>query len=210
MFGPPGVGKGTFAKMLSKRFGIPHISTGEITRDEIAKKSPLGIAVEELMSNGHLLSDDIVIALVKERFKKPDVENGFVLDGFPRTLPQAQAFDHFLQMRGIKLDAVVNITVGEVELVRRIEKRFTCSKCHAIYNLEYWPPRSAGQCDNCGAPLTKRSDETTETIKRRLQVYHELTEPVLEYYKSKGIVKEMNGSGKTVEQNFHTLLALVE
>ncbi len=210
LFGPPGVGKGTFAKMLSKKLGIPHISTGEITRDEIDKHTPLGLAVEELISNGQLLSDDIVVALVKERFKEKDVEKGFVLDGFPRTLPQAKAFGGYIHQRGWSLDAVVNIVVDETELIHRIEKRFTCPKCHAIYNLEFWPPHSPGQCDHCGSPLVKRSDETAVAIKKRLQIYRDLTEPVLDYYEAQGIVKQMNGTGKSVEQNFQQLLKLIE
>ena len=210
MFGPPGVGKGTYAKLLSSKFHIPHISTGEITRDEISSGTPLGLAVKELIASGQLLSDDVVTSLVKERFKRGDVLRGFIMDGYPRTVPQAESFDAYLHERGWKLDAVVNVKVDEDEIVSRIVKRFTCPKCHAIFNTEYWPPKVAGKCDVCGGDLVKRSDEGDVAIKKRLAVYHDVTEPVLEYYQRTGVVKEMDGTGGGVEDNFGKLLQILE
>lgn len=210
MFGPPGVGKGTYAKLLSAKFNIPHISTGEIARDEIASATPLGLAVKELIASGQLLSDDVVTALVKERFKRGDVLRGFIMDGYPRTVPQAESFDAYLGERGWKLDAVVNVKVDENEIINRIVKRFTCPKCHAIFNTEYWPPKQVGKCDVCGGDLIKRSDESDSAIRKRLEVYREVTEPVLTYYKTAGVVKEMSGTGGGVEENFGKLLHLLE
>jgi adenylate kinase len=210
MFGPPGVGKGTYAKLLSSKFHIPHISTGEIARDEISSGTPLGLAVKDLIASGQLLSDDVVTALVKERFKRGDVLRGFIMDGYPRTAPQAKSFDSYLGERGWKLDAVVNIKVDEEEIINRIVKRFTCPKCHAIYNIEYWPPKHSGKCDVCGGDLIKRSDESDTAIRKRLEVYHDVTEPVLAYYKAAGVVKDMSGTGGGVEENFGKLLQLLE
>ncbi|MBI3588688.1 adenylate kinase [Candidatus Micrarchaeota archaeon] len=210
LFGAPGVGKGTYANLLSAKYGIPHVSTGEIIRDEVERQSPLGLAVAELMARGHLVSDDIAVALVKERFKRGDCAKGFVLDGFPRTVPQARAFDEFLSEHHWKVDFVANIRVNNSEIVDRISKRYTCRKCHAIYNTEYAPPRREGFCDNCGGPLYKRSDEDEHAVRTRLNVYMHETAPVLDYYKTQGVVLDMDGTGKGVEDNFSSLLKLIQ
>jgi adenylate kinase len=192
IIGPQGSGKGTYASRLSIIFGIPHISTGDIFRENIAKKTELGKKVEKILKDGMLVPDDIVLEVVKERLKKPDCKKGFIFDGFPRTLGQAEGLE-----RIIKLDHVINLVVPDWILIKRLSLRVTCEKCGEIYNLGYLKPKVEGVCDKCGGKLIQRQDETPEAIKMRLREYEEKTKPLIDYYKNKGIL--LNVSNDKIE-----------
>ena len=196
IFGAPGAGKGTQAEFVAKEKGIPSISTGEIFREAVSSKSPLGIKITEIMSRGSLVPDDIVLKIVDERIKKDDCKNGFLLDGFPRTLPQAKGFDNLLLSLGKKLDKVISLDVLEENIVKRLSSRRICKKCGAKFNLETLPPKIDGVCDNCGGSQTlfQREDDTEKTIRHRLSVYYIETQPLIEYYKSKGILVTVDGN----------------
>lgn len=194
IFGAPGAGKGTQSEFISKSKSIPAISTGDIFREEVASKSPLGIKITEIMSKGSLVSDDIVLKIVGERIKKDDCKNGFLMDGFPRTLPQAKGFDNLLAQLGRKIDKVISLDVSEEKIVERLSSRRICKKCGAKYNLATLPPKKDGTCDNCGGELFQREDDTEKTIRHRLSVYYIETQPLIEYYKSKGILLTVDGN----------------
>jgi len=208
IFGAPGAGKGTQAKFVSKEKGIPSISTGEIFREAVAAKTPLGIKIAEIMSKGSLVSDGIVLKIVEERIKKDDCKNGFLLDGFPRTLPQAKGFDNLLLASGKKIDKVISLDVAEENIVQRLTSRRICKKCGAKFNLETLPPKIDGVCDNCGGELFQREDDMEKTIRRRLSVYYIETQPLIEYYKSKGILVTVDGnrSVSEISQDIASLL----
>ncbi|MBI5574171.1 MAG: adenylate kinase [Elusimicrobia bacterium] len=199
IFGAPGAGKGTQAEFISKEKGIPSISTGEIFREAVASKSPLGLKITKIMSKGSLVSDDIVLKIVEERVKKEDCKNGFLLDGFPRTLCQAKGFDNLLLSIGKKIDKVISMDVAEENIVKRLSSRRICKKCGAKFNLETLPPKIDGVCDNCGGELFQREDDTEKTIRHRLSVYYIETQPLIEYYKSKGILVIVDGN-RSVEE----------
>jgi len=208
IFGAPGAGKGTQAEFVSKEKGIPSISTGEIFREAVAAKTPLGIKIAEIMSKGSLVSDGIVLKIVEERIKKDDCKNGFLLDGFPRTLPQAKGFDNLLLASGKKIDKVISLDVAEENIVQRLTSRRICKKCGAKFNLETLPPKIDGVCDNCGGELFQREDDMEKTIRHRLSVYYIETQPLIEYYKSKGILVTVNGnrSVSEISQDIASLL----
>lgn len=176
--GGPGVGKGTQAQFITENFGIPQISTGGILRTAVSEKTPLGLAAKEVMDAGLLVSDDIMIGLVKERISQPDCVNGFLLDGFPRTIPQAEA----LKTANIPLDAVVEIAVSDEEILKRLTGRRTHLQSGRVYHVDYNPPKTVGKDDVTGEPLIQREDDKEETVKKRLKVYHEQTEPLIAYY----------------------------
>lgn len=208
IFGAPGAGKGTQAEFVSKEKGIPSISTGEIFREAVAAKTPLGIKIAEIMSKGSLVSDGIVLKIVEERIKKDDCKNGFLLDGFPRTLPQAKGFDNLLLASGKKIDKVISLDVAEENIVQRLTSRRICKKCGAKFNLETLPPKIDGVCDNCGGELFQREDDMEKTIRHRLSVYYIETQPLIEYYKSKGILVTVDGnrSVSEISQDIASLL----
>ncbi|HAX60972.1 MAG TPA: adenylate kinase [Elusimicrobia bacterium] len=199
IFGAPGAGKGTQAEFISKEKGIPSISTGEIFREAVASKTPLGLKITEIMSKGSLVSDDIVLKIVEERIKREDCKNGFLLDGFPRTLPQAKGFDNLLLSIGKKIDKVISLDVVEENIVKRLSSRRICRSCGAKFNLETLPPKIDGVCDNCNGELFQREDDTEKTIRHRLSVYYIETQPLIEYYKSKGILVTIDGN-RSVEE----------
>ncbi len=176
--GGPGVGKGTQAQFITETFNIPQISTGGMLRTAVSEKTPLGIAAKKIMDAGHLVSDDIMIGLVKERIAQPDCANGFLLDGFPRTLPQADA----LKNAGVPLDAVIEIAVPDEEIVKRLTGRRTHLQSGRVYHIDYNPPKMADLDDVTGEALIQRDDDTETTVKNRLKVYHEQTEPLIAYY----------------------------
>lgn len=169
MLGPPGAGKGTQAKMLVEKFGIPQISTGDMLRAAVAEGTELGKKAKEYMDKGQLVPDEVVIGIVEERLKKSDCEKGFILDGFPRTVPQAEALDKILEKMGKKIDYVINIVVPDVEILKRLTGRRTCKQCGAMYHVIYNPPKQEGVCDKCGGELYQRDDDKEETIKNRLK-----------------------------------------
>ncbi len=197
--GPPGGGKGTQAQLLVKEFGIPQISTGDILRDAVKRGTELGKLAKRYMDEGKLVPDEVVIGIIKERLSQDDTKNGFILDGFPRTVPQAEALDKLLEEMGRSLTAVVLIDVPKEELLRRLTGRRTCSKCGRMYHIEFSPPRKEGVCDQCGGELYQRDDDKEETILKRLEVYESQTLPLVDYYEKKGILKRVDGVGKIEE-----------
>ncbi|MHA1583245.1 MAG: adenylate kinase [Candidatus Baldrarchaeia archaeon] len=193
LLGPPGSGKGTQAKLLSKKYSIPHIAMGDILREEVARKTPLGKKVNVYMSKGELVPDEIVIEVLKKRLQEADCVDGFILDGFPRTLNQAKALDNMLNELNLKIDAVIYIDVPDEEIMKRLSLRRTCKVCGRIYNLHYNPPKQDGKCDVCGGELIIRDDDKPEVIKNRLKVYNDQTKPLVDYYESHKLLIRING-----------------
>lgn len=191
--GLPGAGKGTQGERASARLGVPHISTGKMFRDAIQSETELGVRAREYIHRGELVPDDLAIEIVKERLSRPDCERGFILDGFPRSVPQAKALDAMLPTLGMELDRAVNIQITEEEAIRRIANRIICGQCGATYNRTSKPTRRAGVCDACGGPLSQRADDTEETAKNRLRVYLDQTHPVVEYYKARNLLITVDG-----------------
>ncbi|MCX7832089.1 MAG: adenylate kinase [Actinobacteria bacterium] len=191
--GAPGAGKGTQASVISKKLGIPHISTGDIFREAVSQGTELGKKAKEYMDRGELVPDEIVIGIVKERLSKDDCRNGFVLDGFPRTVAQAEALDSALSELGKNLDFVFNVEVSEDEIVRRLTGRRTCKQCNAVYHIEFNPSKVEAVCDVCGGELYQRDDDREETVRNRIKVYNEKTAPLIDYYQRKGILIDING-----------------
>jgi adenylate kinase len=194
--GPPGVGKGTQAKMLSKEYGIPQISTGDLLRSEMSKESEIGKKIKNVMGSGDLVSDDIVITLLRKRIKKEDCKNGFILDGFPRNINQAEELK---KISGI--DCVVYFECPDEELVKRISGRRVCSDCGAIFHIHYKKPKKERICDKCNGVLFQRKDDNEETVRSRLKVYKEKTEPLIKYYKKKGKLLVIDAN-RSIEEIF--------
>ncbi len=194
LMGPPGAGKGTQAEMLAKEYSIPHISTGDIFRNAIKEGTEMGTKAKEYMDKGALVPDEIVVGIMKERLQKPDCQEGVLLDGFPRTVEQAEALDEVLQELGMNIDAVVNVEVPEEELVARLTGRRVCQKCGATYHVKHNPPKVRNICNHCGGELYQRSDDTIDTVKERLTVYNTQTMPIIEFYKRKGNYISVDGS----------------
>ncbi|MDH7577504.1 MAG: adenylate kinase [Bacillota bacterium] len=193
LIGPPGAGKGTQAVRIANFCAIPHISTGDIFRAAVQTGTELGRKAREYMDAGRLVPDEITIGIIRERLKQPDCSRGFLLDGFPRTLPQAEALDRLLEDLGTRLDVVLNIAVKPEVLLERLTGRRVCRNCGATYHITFQPPRVAGVCDRCGGELYQRSDDTAETVGGRLKVYTDQTAPLLEYYRARGLLKEIDG-----------------
>ncbi len=193
LIGPPGAGKGTYAKYFSKKYCIPHISTGDIFRAEIANETELGKKIKEYVEKGMLVPDEIVIEVVKKRLSQHDTQKGFILDGFPRTIKQAEALDQFT-----KIDAAIHIYIDMEEAVRRLSNRYVCPKCGRSYNLLFNPPKNDLTCDDCGTKLIRRKDDEPEIIRKRYKIYYETFQPILEYYKAKNLLIEIdNTQGST-------------
>ena len=209
LLGPPGAGKGTQAKMIVEKYGIPQIATGDILREAVAKGTELGRKAKEYMDRGELVPDEVVIGIVKERLSQPDCEKGFILDGFPRTVRQAEALDEMLDEMGRKLDAVISIEVPEEEIVKRIVYRRICKQCGAVYNLIYNPPKVNGKCDKCGGELYQRDDDKEDVVRERYRVYKEQTEPLKEYYRKTGILYEVDGT-KSIEEVFDEIDSILQ
>lgn len=193
LLGAPGAGKGTQAERIAVKLGIPQISTGAILRAAIAAKSPLGLKVKSIIDAGNLVPDDVVVAIVKERLQQPDCEPGFILDGFPRTIPQAEALDAMLKELGKKMDKVISIEVKDEDIVSRMSGRRTCKKCGATFHTIYKPSKTGDKCDVCGDPLTIRDDDKPEVVKDRLEVYHKQTAPLKDYYGKQGKLVAVEG-----------------
>ena len=194
MLGAPGAGKGTQAKMIAAKYGIPHISTGDIFRANIKNGTELGAKAKEYMDKGLLVPDELVVDLVIDRFKEPDCEKGYVLDGFPRTIPQAEALDKALTAIGESVDYAINVEVPDENIINRMGGRRACVGCGATYHVIYSPTKVEGKCDTCGGELIIRDDDKPETVKNRLSVYHEQTQPLIDYYTNKGIIAEVDGT----------------
>jgi adenylate kinase len=189
IFGPPSAGKGTQAQKLSKKYNIPQIATGDLLREHVAKKTPIGIKVKEILDQGKLGPDDLVVDMIKERISQPDCANGFLLDGFPRTMYQAKRLEKMADV-----DVVLNIGVDADLLVERATGRRICPNCAAVYNVDSNPPKDDSICDKCGTQVIQRDDDKEETVRKRLDVYREQTEPVIAYYRQKGKVVDIDGS----------------
>jgi adenylate kinase len=194
LLGPPGAGKGTQAERIIEKYNIPHISTGDIFRENIKKGTELGKKAQEYMNKGELVPDDLVCEIATTRLLEDDCKNGFLLDGFPRTVYQAQKLDEFLAAHDSKLDKVLDLEVGEDELMRRITGRRVCRDCGATYHVVNFPPKVPGKCDKCGGVLIQRSDDNEDTAKNRIAVYKEQTEPLIDYYEKAGNIVHVDGS----------------
>ena len=204
LMGPPGAGKGTQGEILSKRLGIDTISTGVMLRTAIKEQTEVGKLAEGYINEGKLVPDDVIVAIVKERLAKPDCEKGFILDGFPRTTAQAEA----LTASGVKIDKVLSLEVADEAIVERLSSRRECSKCGAPYSVLYNKPAVEGKCDKCGGELIQRADDNPDTIKNRLNVYHEQTEPIKDYYAKAGLLVTALGAEKVEDTTKNVLTAL--
>ncbi|MEE1756018.1 adenylate kinase [Streptomyces sp. SP18CS02] len=209
LVGPPGAGKGTQAAFLAKNLSIPHISTGDLFRANISQGTELGKQAKAFMDAGNLVPDEVTIGMAKDRMEQPDAENGFLLDGFPRNVAQAEALDAMLEREGMKLDAVLDLEVPEDEVVKRIAGRRTCRNDSAhTFHVEYKKPKAEGVCDSCGGELYQRDDDSEETVRKRLEVYHTQTEPIIDYYKSQGLVVTIPALGKVEDVTERAMGAL--
>lgn len=208
MLGAPGAGKGTQAKMLSKKYEIPHISTGDIFRANIKNGTELGKKAQTYMDQGLLVPDELVVDLVVDRVQQDDCKNGYVLDGFPRTIPQAESLDKALATAGDKVDYAVNVEVPDENIINRMGGRRACVNCGATYHLTYMPPKTAGKCDTCGSDLILRDDDKPETVKKRLGVYHDQTQPLIDYYTKKNILVEVDGT-KEINDVFNEIVKIL-
>lgn len=209
LLGAPGSGKGTQAKKLVDKYGIPQISTGDLLREALAAGTQLGKKAKAAMDAGQLVSDEIVLGIIKERLKKPDAKNGFIMDGFPRNIPQAQALDQMLLRLGQPLDAAVHMDVDLDSLIQRLAGRRTCESCGALYNMYTNPPKIDGQCDRCGGTLHHRADDNEETIGNRLRVYEAQTKPLIEYYREQGKLHTLKAVGD-IDEIFARLVKMLE
>ena len=208
LLGAPGAGKGTVAAKIIKEYNIPHISTGDIFRDNLKRKTELGLRAQEYMTRGELVPDDLTCEIATTRLLEDDCKNGFLLDGFPRTVYQAEKLEEFLAEHGQSLDKVVQLVVDEDLLIKRLTGRRVCKNCGATFHVITIPPKEEGICDNCGEPLIQRADDTEETAVNRLKVYEEQTSPLVEYYEEKGILAPIDGAG-TPDEVFQSILEVL-
>jgi adenylate kinase len=210
LLGPPGAGKGTQAKLLQDSFEACQISTGDILRKAVTDQTPLGKAASEYIRQGQLVPDDLIINLVAERLKEKDCEKGFILDGFPRTIAQAQGLEAILQKMGSAVDHVLSVRVPPSVIVQRLAGRRTCKNCGALHHVDFNPSTAEGACDHCGGELVQREDDREETIAARLRVHETQTAPLVKYYKERGLLREIDGIGKVEDIRSRILQALGE
>jgi len=194
MLGAPGAGKGTQAKMIAEKFQIPHVSTGDIFRANIKNGTELGKEAKKYMDQGQLVPDELTVKILLDRVAQADCANGYVLDGFPRTIPQAEVLDEALTKLGEKIDFAINVDVPDENIVRRMSGRRACLSCGATYHIEHIPPKKEGICDVCGQPLVLRDDDKPETVLNRLKVYHDQTQPLIDFYSNKGVLQSVDGT----------------
>lgn len=194
MLGAPGAGKGTQAKMIAEKFQIPHVSTGDIFRANIKNGTELGMEAKKYMDQGQLVPDELTVKILLDRVAQPDCENGYVLDGFPRTIPQAEVLDNALAKLGETIDFAIDVDVPDENIVRRMSGRRACLSCGATYHIEHIPPKQEGICDTCGQPLVLRDDDKPETVLKRLKVYHDQTQPLIDFYTKKGVLRSVDGT----------------
>ncbi|SFB98307.1 adenylate kinase [Butyrivibrio sp. YAB3001] len=208
MLGAPGAGKGTQAKMIADKYKIPHISTGDIFRANMKNGTELGLKAKEYMDKGLLVPDELTVEILLDRVAQDDCKDGYVLDGFPRTIPQADVLDKELTKLGDKVDFAINVDVPDENIVRRMSGRRACLKCGATYHIEHIPPKKEGICDNCGSELVQREDDKPETVQNRLSVYHEQTQPLIDYYTNKQILKTVDGT-KDMQEVFNDIVSIL-
>ncbi len=209
MLGAPGAGKGTQAKLIAEKYGIPHVSTGDIFRANIKEGTQLGKEAKEYMDKGQLVPDELTVRILLDRVAKDDCNNGYVLDGFPRTIPQAEVLDEEVSKLGDKIDFAINVDVPDENIIRRMGGRRACLKCGATYHIEHIPPKKEGICDTCGSELVLRDDDKPETVKNRLDVYHKQTQPLIDYYGKKNILKTVDGT-RDMNDVFADIVKLLE
>ena len=208
MLGAPGAGKGTQAKRIAQRYGIPHVSTGDIFRANIKNGTELGMKAKAYMDAGNLVPDEITIGMLLDRIHEADCEKGYVLDGFPRTIPQAESLTTALKERGEKMDYAIDVDVPDENIINRMSGRRACLACGATYHIAYNPPKKEGVCDQCGEPLVLRKDDKPETVKNRLEVYHQQTQPLIDYYKKEGILAQVDGT-QNMDQVFEDIVKIL-
>lgn len=207
--GPPGVGKGTQAKKLAARLSVPHISTGDMLRDAVQQGTRLGVEAKAIMEKGELVPDRLVIGIVEERLSHPDCHQGWILDGFPRTVAQAEALEAMLKGRESSIQHVVSFQMPEVGLVGRIAGRRSCSACQAAYHMEYQPPKRVGICDHCGGGLVQRQDDREETVRERLSVYRQKTEPLIAYYQIRSLLRVVDANAG-IDEVTHSVQRIID
>ena len=209
MLGAPGAGKGTQAKMIAAKYQIPHISTGDIFRANIKNGTELGMEAKKYMDQGQLVPDELTVKILLDRVAQPDCSEGYVLDGFPRTIPQAEVLDNALDKLGDSIDFAIDVDVPDENIVRRMSGRRACLSCGATYHIEHIPPKQEGVCDTCGQPLVLRDDDKPETVLKRLKVYHEQTQALIDFYTKKGVLRSVDG---TVDMNdvFEAIVNVLE
>jgi adenylate kinase len=212
LLGPPGAGKGTQAEILEKQLGLPHVASGDLFRENLRNETELGRLAKTYMDRGELVPDDVTIAMVRERLERPDCAAGAILDGFPRTIAQAEALDRMLAEMGRELDGVISFKVDEEEVVRRLSGRRICRQCQTPYHVEFDPPSQDGVCDRCGGELYQRDDDKPETVRNRLRVYFEQTAPLVEYYREAGLLHTVDATGdiETVTQRLKAVVHSLE
>ena len=208
MLGAPGAGKGTQAKMIADKYGVPHISTGDIFRANIKNGTELGMEAKKYMDQGLLVPDELTVRNLLDRVAQDDCKNGYVLDGFPRTIPQAEVLDSELTKLGDHIDYAINVDVPDENIVKRMSGRRACLTCGATYHIEHVPPKKEGICDVCGSELVLRDDDKPETVKNRLNVYHEQTQPLIDFYTEKGVLKTVDGT-VPMEEVFAAITAIL-
>ncbi|KUG04161.1 adenylate kinase [hydrocarbon metagenome] len=208
LMGPPGAGKGTQAEFIKAKYAVPHISTGDMFRDAVKTGTPMGKEAQKYMSEGKLVPDQVTIGIVEDRLAQDDCLAGFLLDGFPRTIIQAEALDKVMDKLGKKIDAAINISVPENILIERMSGRVSCKECGKVYHLIFTPPAQSGKCDKCSGELIQRSDDNAETAANRLQVYIDQTSPLLDYYQKQGLLKNVDGNrdSKSVGTDIESIL----
>ena len=208
LLGPPGAGKGTQAKSISNRYSIPHISTGDIFRKNISEGTPLGIEAKSYMDKGQLVPDEVTINMVKDRLTWEDCKNGYLLDGFPRTVAQAEALQEFLASRNESLDTALSIEVPSEFILERMTGRRVCPSCGASYHVKFNPPAKAGVCDVCGSDIVQRKDDTEETVSERLDVYERQTQPLIDFYNDKNLLSTVDGT-KAINEVFESICSIL-
>lgn len=208
MLGAPGAGKGTQAKMIADKYGVPHISTGDIFRANIKNGTELGMEAKKYMDQGLLVPDELTVRILLDRVAQDDCKNGYVLDGFPRTIPQAEVLDSELTKLGDHIDYAINVDVPDENIVKRMSGRRACLTCGATYHIEHVSPKKEGICDVCGSELVLRDDDKPETVKNRLNVYHEQTQPLIDFYTEKGVLKTVDGT-VPMEEVFAAITAIL-
>ena len=194
MLGAPGAGKGTQAKLIAEKYGLPHVSTGDIFRANVKEGTQLGLEAKKYMDQGLLVPDELTVRILLDRVSRPDCSAGYVLDGFPRTIPQAQVLEKALAELGDQIDFAIDVDVPDENIVRRMGGRRACVTCGATYHMEHVPPRTEGICDTCGGELILREDDKPDTVKNRLKVYHEQTQPLIDFYQKKGVLRAVDGT----------------
>jgi len=208
MLGAPGAGKGTQAIMIAEKYGVPHVSTGDMFRANIKNNTPLGVEAKKYMDQGQLVPDELTVKILLDRVAKEDCKNGYVLDGFPRTIPQAEVLENALKELNDNIDYAIDVDVPDENIINRMGGRRACLKCGNTYHIKHIPPKKEGICDNCGEALVLREDDKPETVKKRLDVYHQQTQPLIDFYSERGLLKSVDGT-KPMNEVFDSIVSIL-